>query len=90
MAKDAKAGKPERKTGMGFKKKRGRPCFFCENKVNLIDYKDLNLLQRFQSPRGKIQPRRQSSCCSKHQRKLAEAVKRARLMCLLPFVTDLE
>jgi small subunit ribosomal protein S18 len=70
------------------KKRRGKPCFFCENKINSIDYKDIDLLRRYQSPRGKILPRRQSCCCAAHQRKVSEAVKRARLMGLLPFVAD--
>jgi small subunit ribosomal protein S18 len=73
-----------------FKKRRGRPCFFCENKVEAIDYKDVEFLQRYQSPRGKILPRRQSNCCAKHQRKVAEAIKRSRIMGLLPFINDQE
>ena len=69
-------------------KRKGRPCHFCENKVNHLDYKDLDLLRRFVSGRGKILSRRQSNCCAKHQRKVSEAVKLARFMCLLPFVSD--
>jgi small subunit ribosomal protein S18 len=86
MSKDTKRG--ERKTPLPLKKRRGKPCFFCENHLEDLDYKDLTLVQRFQSPRGKILPRRQSCCCAKHQRKVSQAVKRARVMALLPYVTE--
>ena len=84
MSKETKRG--ERKTPLPLKKRRGKPCFFCENHLTDLDYKDLALVQRFQSPRGKILSRRQSNCCAKHQRKIAQAVKRARYMALLPYV----
>jgi len=57
--------------------------------VEVIDYKDVDLLQRFVSDRGKIRPRRQTGTCAKHQRRLAIAVKRARHIALLPFVAEL-
>ena len=88
MSKDTKRGGDFSKTPLPLKKRRGKPCFFCENKVETLDYKDVQLVQRFQSPRGKILPRRQSNCCAKHQRKVAQAVKRARYMALLPYVAD--
>lgn len=80
--------KKERKSPLALRKKKGKPCFFCEFKIDILDYKDISLLGRFQSPRGKILPRRQSFCCAKHQRKVSEAIKRARIMALLPFVAD--
>jgi len=62
-------------------------CFFCVNNIKEIDYKNVNLLRRFISSYSKIVPRKRSGVCSKHQRKLARAIKRARIMALLPFVT---
>jgi len=61
-------------------------CYFCVNNINEIDYKDVNLLRRFISNYEKILPRRKKGTCIKHQRKLAKAIKRARIMALLPFV----
>jgi len=69
------------------KKQSDRYCQFCVNNVSEIDYKDWQQLKRFTSSYGKIVPKRRSSVCSKHQRKLAEAIKRARFMALLPFVS---
>lgn len=74
------------------KMRRGRPkrkiCAFCADKSKSIDYKDTMKLKRFLSERGKIQPRRTSGVCAKHQRELAMAVKRARMMALLPYSQD--
>jgi len=67
-------------------KKAIRPCYFCVNNVDDIDYKDTQLLRRFISSYAKIVPRKRSGVCAKHQRKLAKAIKRARIMALLPFV----
>ena len=61
-------------------------CFFCVNNVDEIDYKDWQSLQRFISSYGKITPKRRNGVCSKHQRKLSEAIKRARFMAILPYV----
>jgi small subunit ribosomal protein S18 len=61
-------------------------CFFCVNNVDEIDYKDWQSLQRFISSYGKITPKRRNGVCSKHQRKLAQAIKRARFMAILPYV----
>ncbi|MDR2428790.1 MAG: 30S ribosomal protein S18 [Candidatus Margulisbacteria bacterium] len=88
MSKDTKNKKSEHKLPLPMKKRRGKPCYFCENHLEELDYKDLALVQRFQSPRGKILPRRQSNCCAKHQRKVAQAIKRARYMALLPYVVE--
>jgi len=61
-------------------------CYFCVNNINEIDYKDTDILRRFVSSYEKILPRRKKGTCSKHQRKLSSAIKRARIMALLPFV----
>lgn len=60
-------------------------CAFCLDKSNVIDYKDGNKLKRYITENGKILPRRQTGVCSKHQRELATAIKRARVMAILPF-----
>ncbi|HBD69151.1 MAG TPA: 30S ribosomal protein S18 [Treponema sp.] len=62
-------------------------CRFCANKAK-IDYKDADGLRRFTTERGKILPRRITGTCAKHQKELARAIKRARAICLLPFVAD--
>lgn len=67
---------------------RRRICRFCIEKVDLIDFKDLKLLQNYIPERGKILPRRISGNCAIHQRMLAEAIKRARNIALLPYTTD--
>ncbi|MDR2210452.1 MAG: 30S ribosomal protein S18 [Spirochaetaceae bacterium] len=67
-----------------FKKK---VCRFCTQKLK-IDYKDGDVLRKFITERGKILPRRITGTCAKHQRSLAEAIKRARIIALLPFVAD--
>ncbi len=64
-----------------------RYCYFCVNSVKEIDYKSWQVLQRFVSSYGKIVPRRRSGVCSSHQRQLAKAIKRARIMAFLPFST---
>lgn len=63
-----------------------KDCFFCVNNVLNIDYKDARLLRRFTSSHAKIAPTRRSGVCNWHQRKLTTAIKRARIMALLPFV----
>ncbi len=74
--------------GMRAKQKtfyRKKICKFCQNKQK-IDYKDFATLRRFTTERGKILPRRITGTCAKHQRKLSLEIKRARSICLLPFV----
>jgi len=61
-------------------------CFFCVDKVEAIDYKDPPKLRRYISNRGKIEPRRRTGTCAKHQHALALAIKRARHLALLPYV----
>lgn len=60
-------------------------CYFCASNIHDIDYKDALTLRRFLSSYNKIAPRRRSGVCAKHQRKLTEAVKRARVMAIVPF-----
>jgi small subunit ribosomal protein S18 len=78
--------------GPGGKKKffyrRKRVCKFCVEKLEYIDFKDVKMLQSFIPERGKILPRRISGTCALHQRKLQNAIKRARTVALLPFATD--
>ncbi|MBQ4611234.1 MAG: 30S ribosomal protein S18 [Clostridia bacterium] len=67
---------------------RRKVCGFCVDKVQHIDYKDTARLRKFVTERGKIMPRRMSGVCAKHQRQLAIAIKRARIVALLPYVSD--
>ena len=75
----------ERRKGKVFFKK--KVCKFCMQKLK-IDYKDSDTLRRFITERGKILPRRITGTCAKHQRAVALAIKRARMIALLPFVAD--
>ena len=70
------------------KKRTNKQCIFCKDPDRYIDYKELSLLEQFISHRGKILPRRITGTCAKHQRKLTQAIKRARNIALLPFTTD--
>lgn len=63
-----------------------RSCHFCTNAIDEVDYKDIRLLQRYVSSSAKIQPRRRNGCCMRHQRLVSNAIKRARIMALMPFV----
>ena len=81
---DGRDGDDRRKGKVFFKKK---VCKFCIQKLK-IDYKDADTLRRFITERGKILPRRITGTCAKHQRALALAIKRARILALLPFVAD--
>ena len=74
--------------GGGRRMHRRRVCRFCIDKVDLIDFKDVRLLSNYLPERGKILPRRISGSCATHQRMLAEAIKRARNIALLPYTTD--
>jgi small subunit ribosomal protein S18 len=82
---------PRREGGPGGPKKqffrRRKVCKFCEEKIDVVDYKDARLVGGFVSERGKILPRRLTGTCSTHQRSLSLAIKRARNIALLPFST---
>ena len=69
-------------------RKRRKVCQFCVDKSEFIDYKDTVKLRKFLSERSKILPRRTTGTCAYHQRQLTEAIKRARQVALLPYVTD--
>lgn len=64
-----------------------RQCFYCVHGIRDVDYKESQTLRRFISSYGKIAPTRRSGLCSKHQRKVGTAIKRARIMALLPFTS---
>jgi small subunit ribosomal protein S18 len=95
MDKDARGGRggakkdadKEKRGGRGFFRRR-RVCKFCVEKIDYINYKDVRLLAPFIPERGKIQPRRISGVCATHQRALQMAIKRARQIALVPYVTD--
>lgn len=71
-----------------YRRSRRKVCAFCAEKIEYIDYKHVGRLRRFITDRGKIIPRRQTGTCASHQRELAQAIKRAREMALLPFVAE--
>ena len=64
---------------------RRKVCAFCAEKVEVIDYKDVNRLKKYVTEGGKILPRTMSGVCAMHQRELSNAIKRARIVALLPF-----
>ena len=67
---------------------RRKPCPYCREKIDQVDYKDVSMLRRFTSERGKIRSRRITGACRRHQSQLARAVKRARELALLPYVAE--
>ena len=88
---------PRRPTGAGPRRRDGggrrfynrrRVCSFCVDKVKDINYKDIPRLQRFLSERARIAPRKRSGTCTKHQRMLASALKRARHLAMLPYTAE--
>ena len=78
----------ERKMRPRPRRSRRKVCKFCVDKATSIDYKYVRTLEKFVTERGKIMPRRMSGVCAKHQRDLAIAIKRARIVALLPYVAD--
>jgi small subunit ribosomal protein S18 len=90
MAKARGRGKPmrrrDRRGGPG--SGRRKPCQFCRDKVEQVDYKDVGSLRRFISEKGKIRSRRITGSCRRHQVQIARAVKRARELALLPYVNE--
>jgi len=63
-----------------------KACYFCVNNIKSLDYKNVILLRKFINTAGKILPKKRTGSCSKHQRMIAQSIKRARIMGLLPFV----
>ena len=76
----------DRKTGGGGGRRKS--CQYCRDKVEFVDYKDINALRKFISDRGKIRSRRITGACRRHQNQIATAVKRARELALLPYVSE--
>jgi len=81
-------GGPAKRGKRSFVRKK-KVCRFCVDKIDDINYKDVRLLNSFMSERGKITPRRISGVCAPHQRRLAEAIKQARNIALMPFSTPI-
>ena len=79
MDKEQKPFRPKRKK---------KVCAFCAEKIEVIDYKDAGRLRKFISERAKILPRRVTGTCAKHQRELTTAIKRARQIAILPYISD--
>lgn len=73
---------------MAFKRRKKKVCLFCQDKIDFVDYKDTNKLNRYLTDRGKVLPRRVTGTCAKHQRAVTVAVKRARIIALMPFVKE--
>ncbi len=83
----AQPARGERKPKDNGKKFKKKPCMFCQERVAWVDYKDVNLLRRYMSDRAKIKARRVNGNCVQHQSDVAMAIKTARELALLPFVT---
>ena len=71
-----------------FRRPRKKVCQFCQDKTQVIDYKDVEKMKKFVSEKGKILPRRVTGACALHQRKITEAIKRARTIALLPYTAE--
>lgn len=78
----------DRNDRRGSRKGRKKVCNFCVDKIEQIDYKDVQRLRKFTSEREKILPRRVTGTCARHQRQLTTAIKRARHLALLPYSSD--
>jgi small subunit ribosomal protein S18 len=77
----------KRRRGPDLRRVRQKPCSFCKGKVDYIDWKDVAVLRKYVSDRAKIRPRRVTGNCPRHQREVATAVKNAREMALLPYIS---
>ncbi|HEY5493176.1 MAG TPA: 30S ribosomal protein S18 [Candidatus Anoxymicrobiaceae bacterium] len=77
--------KREKKQSPYPRKQKRKVCYFCKEKIDYIDYKDVGMLRRFLSERGKIRPRRVTGTCTQHQATLCKAIKNAREVALLPY-----
>ncbi|HYI45388.1 MAG TPA: 30S ribosomal protein S18 [Actinomycetota bacterium] len=87
MARDRDRDRDRKSKNAPLRKGKKKYCQFCADKVTYVDYKDIALLRKFMSDRGKIRARRVTGNCSQHQRLVATAVKNAREMALLPYST---
>ena len=88
MAKQRRRPARRRDKKGGTSASRRKPCPFCKEKVEQVDWKDVASLRRFLSERGKIRSRRITGACRRHQSQVARAIKRARELALLPYVAD--
>lgn len=88
MARDTKRDPKKKGEKREKRPMRKKKCKFCLDRVTYVDYKDERRVRRFMTDRGKITPRRITGTCAKHQRMLAMAVKRARLIALVPYVRE--
>lgn len=84
-SKSSRSSEPKRSPRSN-RPQRKKVCFFCKEKVAYIDFKDVSLMRRFVSDRGKIRARRVTGTCVQHQHEVASAVKNAREVALLPYV----
>jgi len=83
---ESRTDRPRRRRWEGSKYiPKRKVCAFCSDKNNVINYKDPSTLSRYVSDRGKIEPRRKTGTCARHQRSLSSAIKRARFLALLPY-----
>ena len=87
QARDRDRSTTRRRPGAASGPFKRKSCFFCKDKVDEVDYKNVNQLRRYISEKGKIRNRRVTGACRRHQRQVAVAVKRAREMALLPYVS---
>ncbi len=78
--------RPKRRRGMEMRRGRPKPCAFCKQHIDHIDWKDVSVLRKYLSDRGKIRGRRVNGNCPRHQRAVAVAIKSAREMALLPYL----
>lgn len=88
MSREERSDRGDRGDRRGGRKGRRKVCSFCVDKVENIDYKDIAKLRKYLSERAKILPRRVTGTCAHHQRALTIAIKRARHLALLPYVSD--
>ncbi len=88
MARDTKRDPKKKGEKREKRPMRKKKCKFCLDRVTYVDYKDERRVRRFMTDRGKITPRRITGTCAKHQRMLSAAVKRARLIALVPYVRE--
>ena len=85
MPKEKRRPRKEKEEKGWQKKQKKKFCVFCKDHISYVDYKDVNMLRKFVSDRGKIRARRVTGNCAQHQRDVATAVKNAREMALLPY-----
>src|SRR3954467_1773971 len=88
MAKQRKTRTRRREKKGGPGSNRRKPCPYCRDKIDRVDYKDIGTLRRFLSERGKIRSRRITGACRRHQSQISRAVKRSRELALLPYVSE--